>query len=154
MRQDLIDSNKELVFEIVAEIAVAFGENKSNYVVGKSKIKKTDAVAVREKEKIHRYGVYLTQAGENLVYKQLLRLEKVFKSKHHLDDYDAKFEAKEIMCLHILKEAFKIAKIPFKSNYDLQQKSRQRTYSIKMFGFIMFSLFFLAILVIMLVSLF
>ena len=52
MRQDLIDSNKELIFEVTAEIAVAFGENKSNYVVGKSKVKKTDVVAVREKEKV------------------------------------------------------------------------------------------------------
>lgn len=154
MRQDLIDANKDLILEVIAEIAVAFGENKSRYIGSKSKIKKTDAVAIREKEVIHRYGVHLTQDGENFVYKQLLKMESVFKSKHHLDNYDSKFEAKEIMCLYILKEAFAVAKIPFKSNYALQQKTKQRTFSIKMFGFILGSILFLAGSIIWIISLF
>ena len=67
MRQDLIEANKDLILEVIAEIAVAFGENKSRYIGSKSKVKKTDAVAIREKEAIHRYGVHLTQEGENFV---------------------------------------------------------------------------------------
>lgn len=154
MKQELIVENKEYIEEIIAIITMTFSENPSMYVVGQQTVRKVDVVAVKQKERVHRYGVYLTQAGENIVYLQLNKLADRFKTKYQMDKFDSQKEAKDIMCIYILKEAFRLAKIPFKSNYELQLKEKQRTFSIKMFGFIMFSIFFVAVLVAFIISLF
>ncbi len=154
MRQDLIDENKDLIDEIVGIIAITFSENVPMYVARKEGVKKASPVAMNEKEKIHRYGVFLTQSGENLVYTQLLRLQDCFRKKYKFDKYDSMTNAKDIMCIYILKEAFRIAKIPFNSNYSAQLKSKQRTFSIKMFGFIMFAIMLIIVLVVFIASLF
>ena len=154
MRQDLIDKYRDFFDKMITEMALVFGSNVKGYVAGKASIKKKEVVAERKKEVVHRYGINLTQNGENYTYTQLRKIEKLFQDKEEMDKFTSQREAKDIMCLYLLKEAFAIAHIPFESNYEKQINQRKRTFSIKMMGFIIFCIFALVVIAVLIIKLF
>lgn len=137
MRQDLVEKYPQFFEKIITETAIAFGSNVRGYVVGKASVKKKEVVAEREQKVLHRYGVHLTPNGEAFVYQQIRKIADLFQKEEGMDKYDAERAAKDIMCLHLLKEAFNIAHIPFVSNYEKQIARRDREFKLKMFGFIL-----------------
>jgi len=154
MREDLIKKYPDFFEKMITEMALVFGSNVKAYVAGKASVKKKEVVAERNKEIVHRYGVHLTQSGENYTYTQLRKIENLFKDEEEMDKFTSQREAKDIMCLYVLKEAFAVAHIPFKSNYEKQITQRNRNFSIKMVGFIVFCIFALIVIAILIIKLF
>lgn len=147
MREDLINKYNEFFDVMITEMSLEMGAHVKDYMVGKTTIKKSESVAAIDKEVIHRYGVNLTQIGENYVYSNIMKIEKLLKEKENMDKYDSKKEAKDIMCIYVLKHIYETCHIPFKSNYNKQLRNKKRTFNIKMAGFITFVVFVLVVIV-------
>ncbi|MGI6377911.1 MAG: hypothetical protein ACOX0I_02455 [Bacilli bacterium] len=154
MREDLLEKYPSFFEQIVTEMAITFGGDSKKYVPGLAKVKKAEVAADREKTTIYRYGVQLTQEGENYVYISIKKIQRLFRDEEGMDNYDSERTAKDLMCVFLLERVFKLARLPFESNYDKQMVKRKRTFNIKMMGFITFVILVLVVIISYIIKLF
>jgi hypothetical protein len=69
------------------------------------------------------------------------------KQDSKLDDFFAKREATDLMGEYVLKIAYEIAGVPFESTYAEKIRRRELYLKIKLFGVVVFILFFLVIII-------
>lgn len=141
MNQTYFKPNQELLDTIAKEIAMELA--KPGIIRPMPKAKKSDIVVKASKKEMYRYGVRLSQDGENMVYHYIQMIAAELRKQHvKLDDFYAMREATDLMGLYVLKEAYSKARVPFESNYEVLIQKRERNLKWKLAGLVVFALFF------------
>ncbi len=146
MNQTYLQSTRALLDSIAKEIALEL--KKPGIIRPNPKTKSGDVAVKAPKKELHRYGVRLTQDGENMVYHYIQMIAMELRNQDpKLDDFFAKREATDLMGEYVLKMAYETAGIPFESTYEEKIRRRELYLKIKLFGVLVFILFFAVIII-------
>lgn len=151
--QKYIDDNKAELKAVIDDMAKEFKTHKEDFLPKERVTKEGEVAEVKQaKGRPPRYGVKLTQDGENFVYSYILALKEIFMKKYNLEKYDAEKLARDVMCLHVLKIVYDICAIKYESRYEEIIKAKGKYGIIKFIGLIILVVFLIIVIVASIVS--
>ena len=147
MNQTYLNENKEFIDGIIESMVEGFKNNENSFLPPKPKTQENVAVIQKQNKNLPRYGVRLTQDGENYVFNNILLIRDLLIKKYNIDSFDATKAATDIMAQYMLEKVYVANGYKFLSTYEELLKKKNLYFKIKFFGFFFFVIFFLVVII-------